>query len=644
MMKKRLTHMLVYLSVIACIIYFSLSLIGISNEIEQIFKIGSALLLTLFTISFAIFNAMYLKKDKCKFIPINVANITLILFISLNIVHDTGLINLPAQKTIENFSNNNVAEVLKWAAGNQIEIEQVYEYSDSVPMYHIISQDVESGTLVKEVKKLRIVISNGPDYNKNVVVPNMMGYTADETLKFIQDNLLNNVDVSFISSDNPRHTLVEQSYSGDMKRNEKLSLVLSLGKEDEQTPYTMVNFSNKSMFEAIYILKMYGLKYEINHEFSDQVLKGNVIGQSINEGEEIEPNATVSLVISKGKTITVPNILNEDLENVVKWIMDNRLAVKFQDRYDDQVEMGKIIECNLKEGDKIEEGTQVILISSKGSLKMKEYTTLDEYKEWFEKYNIKYEIKYEINEEVVENSIIKTSHKNNDVIKNNDTVIIYASKGGLIAVPNFKNLSKYAASSKCSDLGLKCTYVDGTYSNNVSKGIVTNQSVAAGKKVEKGTSVKITLSKGPATYMPNFVGKSKTSIQSECNSKNLSCSFVTGSFSNTVNEGIATKQSINSGVQVTSGAKVTITLSKGPAAVYKNVVISSSLFGTAPTASATETAIKSFLNSKCPGLKVNFVRKAHNTISGIIHPDSAIKADQSYTFTEGNTITITIAQ
>jgi beta-lactam-binding protein with PASTA domain len=333
------------------------------------------------------------------------------------------------------------------------------------------------------------------------------------------------------------------------------------------------------------------------------------------------------------------------VEEATKWIMDNRLAVKFLDRYDEQIEMGKIIECNLKEGDKIAEGTEVIITSSKGQLKMKEFQTLDEYKEWFEKYGIKYNVIYETNETVVENSIIRTSHKKDEIIKNGDTVTIYASKGGLVLVPNFNGLSKSSASSKCNSLGLVCSYTYGGYNNNLKKDTVIKQSVSASSKVEKGTSIKITLTYGPATYMPNFIGKSKSTIQSECSSKGLSCTFVYGGYNSAVNKDIAMAQSIVSGKQIYSGNKATITLSLGPAKSY-NLQLQTSWFTTGSYTS-TYNYLKSYFDQAAPGVNIAIKPYVDIDTQGDApgtYIDSCSTIKFSTTVTQGRSYTICIRQ
>ena len=94
--------------------------------------------------------------------------------------------NKSTKKSISNddklvsFVGKNVSEIDSYAEDNNIEIEKAYEYSDEVEKDIIISQDIDKGTKLKTIKKIKVVISKGKlDYNEYKVnelgeVPVMM--------------------------------------------------------------------------------------------------------------------------------------------------------------------------------------------------------------------------------------------------------------------------------------------------------------------------------------------------------------------------------------------------------------------------------------------------------------------------------------
>ncbi len=69
---------------------------------------------------------------------------------------------------------------------------------------------------------------------------------------------------------------------------------------------------------------------------------------------------------------------------------------------------------------------------------------------------------------------------------------------GLVNVPSVKGQTKASAKSELEGKGLALGSVGSAYSGSVAAGLVLSQSPAAGADVEPGSTVSITLSKGPA--------------------------------------------------------------------------------------------------------------------------------------------------
>ena len=81
-------------------------------------------------------------------------------------------------------------------------------------------------------------------------------------------------------------------------------------------------------------------------------------------------------------------------------------------------------------------------------------------------------------------------------------------------LPDLTGLSPSEAKSKLSDAGLKLGSQDEVSSNDVPRGEIVRQSPAAGKKVEKSSSVDVTVSSGPNQVpVPKVVGSSVANAQ-----------------------------------------------------------------------------------------------------------------------------------
>jgi beta-lactam-binding protein with PASTA domain len=150
-----------------------------------------------------------------------------------------------------------------------------------------------------------------------------------------------------------------------------------------------------------------------------------------------------------------------------------------------------------KEGEEIEEGTLIKLITSKGVLKMKKFSSLADFRSWASKYGVNINEVFEFNDNIKQGDIIKFSHEEGSIINYNDTVTVYVSDGKAINVPDFYGKSKSSIQGTCNSLGLNCTFYY-TRSNNT-KDTAVAQNKRAGSQVIKGTYVNIGLS-GGANY------------------------------------------------------------------------------------------------------------------------------------------------
>ena len=136
---------------------------------------------------------------------------------------------MPTIKVMENLVDKSLSSAVKWTTDNKIDLEQIYEYSDVVSEYHVIYQNVKPGTKLKNVKKLILTISEGPNPSKEIIIPSMIGWESETVLKYIEDNHLTNIKVEFVKSTSKANTLIEQSKSGNVRRNEGIKFVFSYG-------------------------------------------------------------------------------------------------------------------------------------------------------------------------------------------------------------------------------------------------------------------------------------------------------------------------------------------------------------------------------------------------------------------------------
>lgn len=77
------------------------------------------------------------------------------------------------QVTVEDFTNKSFEEMKTWASSKKVNLEKTEAYSDTVAVGNVISQDVKSGTAIKQNETIKVIVSKG----KAVKIPNLVGYT-----------------------------------------------------------------------------------------------------------------------------------------------------------------------------------------------------------------------------------------------------------------------------------------------------------------------------------------------------------------------------------------------------------------------------------------------------------------------------------
>lgn len=623
---------------IAYIIFFAylvLEIIDIKDISKSIYQILGTLFIFSMLISFTV---MCFKSKKNSPGIVNVGSILIIIYCLINNLLLTKIISLPQDNYVPNFYNQSILKVNEWKKENNIKVTEKYEYSDTVKKDYVISQDISAPTLTKNIKEITITISLGPDLEKEVIIPNFIGLKYEEVLKYIEENHLSNVKIEYQKSDKPLDTVISQSKSGSLKRNEEITITFAKD-TDEYGEMEIIDFTGKTKLYAVSWLEKYGFKVELTEDYSDEIDEGSVINQSAKNEVKNPETDTITLTISKGKKILAPDIASMNVDEINKWAIENKVKISYKEEYSDEVKLGDVINASINTGELVEKDKKIEISISKGKLEMIKLTTISDFTNWAENNNVNYDINYENSDTVKKDNIIKCSHKTGDTIKKDDTVIITVSRGKVITIPSFVGMSKSEIQSKCSSINLSCSFKTGGYTENTKKDICINQSKPKGTKVSEGTGLTITLSAGiqEKVNVPSFVGKTKSSITSSCNSLGVKCTFKYASGYNSQAKDTCLSQSATG--KVNKGSTITITLSNGPAKTYTIVIQADWLSWGNPN--ATKATLESKLKANCPGVTFKYSFQKVNSGIGYLNPASQVKVG-SNSFSQGKTYNVII--
>ena len=575
-------------------------------------------------------------KNKEKHGTIIIGSLLITIYSIINILLNLKVINLPSDEYVPNFYNKSITDVNNWKQENNIQIEEKYEYSDNIKKYYVISQDVLYPTLTKDIEKITIILSLGPDPEKEIIVPNFVGLSINDVYKFINENHLSNVKLEYKLSENKEDIVISQDKSGSMKRSDNITITLSKNETEEEIE--IPDFTNQTELYATTWLNKYNFKYHITYEYNEKIDANYVISQDVKEEIKDPSKDEINLVVSKGRMILAPDIIHMSQDEINKWIMDNNLKVTYKEEYSDSVKLGDIISSSIKEND-VANNQNIEITISKGALSMIKYTNINEFTNWAITNKVDYDIKYEASNTIKKDDLINCSHKEGQVIKKDDTVVLTISSGKMISIPNFIGMSKANIQTKCKSLNLGCSFKYGGYTEKTGKDIAINQSKKANTSVSEGTNIVITLSSGiiEKVNVPSFVGKTKSAITTQCKNIGITCNFnYQSGYSNTPKDNCVSQSKTGT---VNKGSSITVTLSNGPAKTYTVIIDANQLSSGNPT--ATKNTLQTKLKNACPGVNFNFKFEKANSGIGYLSPNSQVKVG-SNSLTQGKTYNVII--
>lgn len=296
----------------------------------------------------------------------------------------------------------------------------------------------------------------------------------------------------------------------------------------------MPSLLGKSYSEAKEMLNELGLGIELGEtRSSDEYEPGQIISQSVEEGTEVEAHTTIRVdICGDGEEAEVPDVTNYTQSRAESALKELGFTVDSREEFDDKVEAGKVISTSPKAGTKVDRSSVITLIVSKGSAEENETT-----------------------------------------------------------VPKIEGKSESEAKSELTKANLKVGSVTQQYSDSVDEGIVISQSVRAGTKVDKDTTVSFVVSRGAEEiYIGNAEknGSDEASVTKYLQDHGLKVAR-SEQYHPTVPKGNVISYSPGNGSSVKKGSTVNIVVSLGPEPVKTATVPDL----TGKTVDAAKSAIES---------------------------------------------------
>lgn len=219
---------------------------------------------------------------------------------------------------------------------------------------------------------LKALIDNyitSSEENEMITVPSVIDLSEGEAISRLEElGLEVNIKERIFDKNIAKGNVIYQSYQAQRKvdRGSTIDLVISKGKELITMP-ELIGLSKENA-ESLLIKNGFEISNILEEESNEP--KGTVIKQNPKSGDEVELAAKIDLVVSSGpkepELITVPDVLDNYEYEANSKLFEAGLKVGPSKKvFSDKAE-NVVISQSIKAGDKVAEGTEIILEISKG--------------------------------------------------------------------------------------------------------------------------------------------------------------------------------------------------------------------------------------------------------------------------------------
>ena len=218
-----------------------------------------------------------------------------------------------------------------------------------------------------------ILLMTGSNNSEKVQVPSFIGMNIDEVMadSTYTGNFTLEEAAERKESDRPVGEILEQDVEAESEvvKGTVITPTVSAGGENVSDTYKVIDFAERSLDYVTTMLDEHGISYTTQEEYSDEVEAGLVIRTDPAAGAELEPGASITIYVSKGKetkTTTVPNLYGMTEDAARQALTERGLSLGSADQVENSAAVGTVVWQSTAEGTEVDEGTTVNVQISKG--------------------------------------------------------------------------------------------------------------------------------------------------------------------------------------------------------------------------------------------------------------------------------------
>ena len=281
----------------------------------------------------------------------------------------------------------------------------------------------------------------------------------------------------------------------------------------------MQDFVYDTKTEAIAWIKQQGIESSgiiFKDEYDFEYDEGIILSQDVKPGTKLKSDAKITFTVSKGadpdESISVPDLMSMDKEDIREWIDENKLSkTKISTAYNDNVEDGKVISYQFSgcDEDSFTRSSNLKINVSKGpapagNVTMEDFVkrSYEEAEAWAKSKKVGIIKTESYSDKYAEGTIISQTIAAGKPIKEGDSFGVVVSMGKSVSLIDLVGMTSGDAMHWCSKNGLELRYTE-QYDSIESKGKVIYQITPVGKTLKSGDEVEAIVSLGNVEY-PGF--------------------------------------------------------------------------------------------------------------------------------------------
>jgi eukaryotic-like serine/threonine-protein kinase len=238
-----------------------------------------------------------------------------------------------------------------------------------------------------------------------------------------------------------------------------------------------------------------GLAVEVTEVERDEP-PGTVLEQDPRAGEEVDEGSTVTLSVSTGLgTARVPDVRGLSERRAVRTLEERDLLVETRDQFSSRVEAGLAIGTKPPAGEKVDRGSTVTLLVSKGSNVVEVPTVVGDQQQIaeneIERAGLIANVETQNSDEPEGIVIAQDPAAGSSVSPGSEVTIVVSTGAGSVIVPDVEGLSEDAAIDTLASRGLDASVREEPVNDPADDGRVLDQAPEAGARLREGDEVTI---------------------------------------------------------------------------------------------------------------------------------------------------------